>query len=248
MPERRLCLLAALLLCAVPAWAASGNDGSEPPAFVDPARAPYPPAEIRSRHQGTVLLRVLVKADSRVGRVMVADPSGYPALDQAALRSAASFKFRAGSRHGVRADRWVMVPVNFALQAEENDRSPMPLRPTDGLYPGWVHVAEDDAGNWYTKMFDIQRRQHVVRLWLLRDVIRPRAVPGRPMLRSVVEHVNIDCAGRRVSTLLATGFSGAHGSGSALYASVGADPQPIRSGSVMARFSDMACGSPHGRG
>jgi TonB family protein len=244
----RPCLLAALLFFVAPAWAHDSTSGGEPPTFIGQVRAPYPPGEIRARHQGTVLLRILVKADSRVGRVLVADPSGYPALDRAARQSAVSFRFRAGSRHGVHVDRWVMVPVNFALQPATGDDSPMPLRPTDGRFPGWVHVAEDAGGNWYTKAFELSYGHRGVRLWLLRDVIRPRARRGWPNVRSVVEHVDIDCAGARVSTLVATGFSGAHGSGSVLYSSERAEPRAIRAHSVMARFSRMACERHRGRG
>ncbi len=48
----------------------------------------YPPSEIRLAHEGRVLLRLRVSPEGRVLAVDIVSSSGFPALDQAAVRTA----------------------------------------------------------------------------------------------------------------------------------------------------------------
>lgn len=48
----------------------------------------YPPSEIRLAHEGRVLLRLRIGADGRVLAAEIVTSSGFPALDQAAVRTA----------------------------------------------------------------------------------------------------------------------------------------------------------------
>ncbi len=67
------------------------------------------------RHEGTVILLVLVGADGTVKKVEVKKSSGYRELDRAAINAARDWKFNPGSRNGVPYEAWAEVPVSFNL-------------------------------------------------------------------------------------------------------------------------------------
>lgn len=96
-----------------------------PPAHVLPSadvsyrqRHPpqYPPRAIRQRHEGTVLLKILVGVDGTPKEVRVKDSSGYRELDRAAVRAAKNWQFNPGTRNGVPYEGWVVIPVDFNLR------------------------------------------------------------------------------------------------------------------------------------
>src|SRR4030095_16524016 len=60
----------------------------------------YPPQEIRLDHTGTVLLAVEVLANGRVGGIRVVQSSGYPRLDEAAVKAARDWPLVPGTPHG----------------------------------------------------------------------------------------------------------------------------------------------------
>lgn len=75
----------------------------------------YPAALFAQHVQGNVTLRLHVDAAGRVVRdsTRVAEPSGYPALDSAALAGAARLQFRAARRRGVPVAVSLLFPVHF---------------------------------------------------------------------------------------------------------------------------------------
>ncbi len=83
-------------------------------AILESSRPPYPPREIRLRHEGEVLLRIRIGADGRPVAVEVARSSGFAELD------------RSAARHVLRTWRFVppggdgqatgLLPVRFSLQ------------------------------------------------------------------------------------------------------------------------------------
>lgn len=76
----------------------------------------YPESARRREQQGTVTLRVQVAADGSVTRVEVAESSGYPALDDAAVQSVRTrWRFVPARRGGVAYESFVLVPIRFAL-------------------------------------------------------------------------------------------------------------------------------------
>lgn len=75
----------------------------------------YPPQEIRLGHEGTVVLALHILADGRVGDVRVAQTSGYPKLDESALREAKKWRFVPGTRDGAPFAMWKQMPVTFRL-------------------------------------------------------------------------------------------------------------------------------------
>ncbi len=76
---------------------------------------PYPAAARQRGYQGTVIVEALVRASGAVADVLLFQSSGYPLLDQAALRAVKDWIFRPGTRGGREVDMAVHVPVVFQL-------------------------------------------------------------------------------------------------------------------------------------
>jgi protein TonB len=78
----------------------------------------YPASEIRRNHEGTVQLLIYVLPNGRVGEVKVGRSSGYPLLDDAAVRKARSaWRFlpaKSGSGQAIAA--WGTFDVRFELR------------------------------------------------------------------------------------------------------------------------------------
>jgi protein TonB len=75
----------------------------------------YPPAEIRADHEGVVRLRILVDEKGRPSDVQVAKSSGYPRLDDAAVRAVRRWQFAAATRDSVPVAKWTELNVVFRL-------------------------------------------------------------------------------------------------------------------------------------
>lgn len=79
-------------------------------------RAPkYPQLSRKKKEQGTVLLKLLVKADGTVGNVNVLKSSGFSRLDQAALQAVKHWRFVPAKQQGKAIDFWYEMPMTFAL-------------------------------------------------------------------------------------------------------------------------------------
>jgi protein TonB len=76
----------------------------------------YPAAEIRANHAGTVIVRVQVLENGRIGDVELVQSSGFSRLDESALREAKRWRMRAGMRDGVPVVMWKEVPITFQLK------------------------------------------------------------------------------------------------------------------------------------
>lgn len=76
---------------------------------------PYPPIALRSRIEGTVILRVLVGEDGAVKEIEIDKTSGSRDLDRAAREAVMKWKFKPGMRAGVAYAGWARVPINFTL-------------------------------------------------------------------------------------------------------------------------------------
>lgn len=90
-------------------------------AAVDPrhplTQPDYPAASIRSAEQGKIALSVLVGSDGRVLDARVAQSSGFPHLDEAAVKEArAHWHLRPATRNGVPFEQWLTVGVVFRLE------------------------------------------------------------------------------------------------------------------------------------
>lgn len=78
--------------------------------------APMYPREARERGwEGTVILEVEVLPSGRCGALRVLTPSGYPVLDEAALRAVRPWRFKPATRGSIPVSVWVEIPVTFRL-------------------------------------------------------------------------------------------------------------------------------------
>lgn len=76
----------------------------------------YPPAMIRMEAEGTVILSIQVLENGRVGDVRLERSSGFPKLDESAMREAKRWRLIPGTRDGVPVVLWKQVPITFRLQ------------------------------------------------------------------------------------------------------------------------------------
>lgn len=82
-------------------------------------RAPkYPQLSRKKKEQGTVLLKLLVKADGTVGNINVAKSSGFSRLDQAALQAVKHWRFVPAKQQGKAIDFWYEMPMTFELNQQ----------------------------------------------------------------------------------------------------------------------------------
>ncbi|MDR0869096.1 MAG: energy transducer TonB [Planctomycetota bacterium] len=79
-------------------------------------RPTYPEAARRRRQEGTVWLRLEIDARGDVRTATVDASSGYPLLDDAAVRAARQWRFRPATRFGQPAAGTVSAPVEFHLR------------------------------------------------------------------------------------------------------------------------------------
>src|SRR5213594_5019472 len=89
---------------------------SEAPVALNPdVPIAYPPALFEQKVEGDVTLRLFVDFTGKLipESTRVAEPSGYPALDSAALAGAATLKFAPAKRHGVPVATEFLQPVEF---------------------------------------------------------------------------------------------------------------------------------------
>ena len=89
---------------------------SEAPVALNPdVPIAYPPALFEQKVEGDVTLRLFVDSTGKLvpESTRVAEPSGYPALDSAALAGAVVLRFAPAKRHGVAVATAFLQPVEF---------------------------------------------------------------------------------------------------------------------------------------
>ena len=89
---------------------------SEAPVALNPeVPIAYPPALFEQKIEGDVTLRLFVDSTGKLipESTRVAETSGYPALDSAALNGAKTLRFAPAKRHGVAVATAFLQPVEF---------------------------------------------------------------------------------------------------------------------------------------
>jgi len=79
-------------------------------------KPPYPRIARRKGYEGVVVLKVEIRPDGRVGEILVKKSSGYPVLDQSALKAVRQWRFIPAKRGGDRIRMWAEVPIRFELE------------------------------------------------------------------------------------------------------------------------------------
>jgi TonB family protein len=106
--------IAALMSFSLAAWA---NEVTQPASVVRAVVPIYPSHARRYEIAGTVVLRIRVLADGRVGDVQVQESSGSTQLDAAAVEAAKKSEYGpAQTASGSTVDSWVSAPYRFVIR------------------------------------------------------------------------------------------------------------------------------------
>ncbi|MDP9046252.1 MAG: TonB family protein, partial [Pseudomonadota bacterium] len=84
--------------------------------YLEPPVPDYPSLSRRLGETGRVLVRVDIDAEGRTREVALLRSSGYPRLDEAALRAVRKARFRPHVEGGEPIAAWTTVPIVFALE------------------------------------------------------------------------------------------------------------------------------------
>ena len=95
-----------------------GESNAEPGPLRNPA-PPYPPAARRLGQEGVVLLRIAIDNVGLPTRVEVQRSSGFPLLDESALKTVCCWKFLPARTAGVARASVASLRVNFVLKEKE---------------------------------------------------------------------------------------------------------------------------------
>lgn len=116
-------LAAATLACggSAPAPDPQGAQAAPPPESEAPVALnpdvpiAYPPVLFEQNIEGDVVLRLFADSTGRLipESTRVAESSGYPALDSAALAGSAKLRFAPAKRHGIAVATSFLQPVEF---------------------------------------------------------------------------------------------------------------------------------------
>src|SRR5713226_9076501 len=124
-PDVRSMLLVAFVLTACrgssPQSGAQASQAAPPPESEAPVALnpdvpiAYPAAPFDQKVEGDVTLRLYVDSTGKLipESTRVAEPSGYPALDSAALAGASALRFAPAKRHGIPVATAFLQPVEF---------------------------------------------------------------------------------------------------------------------------------------
>jgi len=112
---------------------------SEAPVALNPdVPIAYPPALFDQKVEGDVTLRLFVDSTGKLipESTRVAEPSGYPALDSAALAGSVALRFAPAKRHGVAVATAFLQPVEFRqVGTTRSGRVTLPPPPGPTLPP-----------------------------------------------------------------------------------------------------------------
>ena len=86
------------------------------PKYGENAKPVYPREARANGYKGTVLLRVEVLSNGRVGQIEVKESCGYEILDRSALSAVKEWKFIPAKKGGIAIQAWVIIPIKFDLQ------------------------------------------------------------------------------------------------------------------------------------
>jgi protein TonB len=104
--------------------ASTESPADQPPVAINPVTPMvYPPALLEQGIEGRVLLRLYVDAQGRLlpDSTRVAESSGYPALDSAALSGSRELRFSPALRNGRPVAAPFLQPVHFRHPRSQGD-------------------------------------------------------------------------------------------------------------------------------
>jgi TonB family protein len=106
-----------------PPAAVTTSDADEPPVAINPVSpVDYPVPLLEQGIEGRVLLRLYADSQGTLVRdsTRVAESSGYPALDSAAVSGASGLRFSPARRHGRAVAGAFLQPIQFRTQRTQS--------------------------------------------------------------------------------------------------------------------------------
>lgn len=100
---------------ATPRTPAAKTTASDAAYAASNRKPPYPRLSRANNEQGTVVLRVMVRADGTAGTVEIKTSSGYPLLDNSARNTVHTWRFNPATVNGKPVDEWYEVSIPFKL-------------------------------------------------------------------------------------------------------------------------------------
>ncbi|WP_239057141.1 energy transducer TonB [Desulfovibrio sp. JC010] len=91
------------------------NEVDDVPQVLRSVPPEYPYAAKRSRTEGNVVIRLLVKKDGKPDNLSIHSSSPVGIFDSAALSAAVRWRFKPGRYAGNDVDTWVLIPFNFEM-------------------------------------------------------------------------------------------------------------------------------------
>jgi len=111
----------------LPPEPAGARPSAETPRFVHQPRPEYPETARHNGWEGTVTLRLELRADGTVGEVQVARSSGHTVLDTAAQEAAHTWKHEPALENGTPVTRWAELHLTFKLdRGQDTGGTPQP--------------------------------------------------------------------------------------------------------------------------
>lgn len=89
---------------------------NEMPSYYRNPPPPYPEEARKLKEEGLVMIHLEVDAEGKVTSVILAQSSGFPQLDEAALKTLQSWKFKPARMAGIAVSTGVNIPVRFRLK------------------------------------------------------------------------------------------------------------------------------------
>lgn len=86
-------------------------------AYLNNPKPEYPAISRRLQETGKVLLRVHVDTSGMATQVEIRNSSGFPRLDNAAIKAVWQWRFVPAKRGETTVAAWVLIPLNFELNS-----------------------------------------------------------------------------------------------------------------------------------
>lgn len=87
------------------------------PSFVPNVQDYYPDASRRAGEEGRATVKICVNATGKIDSAEIANSTGHPLLDEAALKVAKAFRFKPATSEGKPVASCPSLPVKFELHA-----------------------------------------------------------------------------------------------------------------------------------
>lgn len=127
--RRTSCLGVVVLL--VTSFACGAREQIEKPTPLFTQSPVKYPAQMWSQDvEGVTVVRLLVNVEGGVDSVVVAEGSGHPALDSAAVQGVRGASFEPARKKGKPVQVWVRLPVNFFKDGSSSTGGGPPSPPT----------------------------------------------------------------------------------------------------------------------